>query len=253
MMEGCGRGWEVERCILNRTNTLMLVATGTPVTDEAVVKARDYLLDRQLEDGSWLVESHTHKVQNTSTMVILRRKIISSRLQRQPGRLPPWLERYRRSLKVGTDRHATRSAPSFAYDPHGGPDQKGAWCIESVTKKGCKAVGSPGSRSKGVSTIVFTLCENDWRRFGASLRSSENPLAGCTRQKAVHAELSLFRIRGTPLPAEPEYPVDGSMDEKGWTELSGLTWPPQRCRGLIELEFRWARKARLEWSSISWS
>jgi predicted amidohydrolase len=52
--------------------------------------------------------------------------------------------------------------------------------------------------------------------------------------------------------AEPEYPNDGAADARGWTEQSGVYHVPSAAtRAIVELEFRWAPHARVEWSEVS--
>lgn len=41
----------------------ILCQTGTPLSDPVLLRGRDYLLKTQLEDGSWLVETHVKPVQ----------------------------------------------------------------------------------------------------------------------------------------------------------------------------------------------
>jgi predicted amidohydrolase len=52
--------------------------------------------------------------------------------------------------------------------------------------------------------------------------------------------------------AEPEYPEDGATDARGWTTLSGIYRVPSAAtQAIVELEFRWAPRARLEWSGVT--
>ena len=41
----------------------VLLQTGTPATEPAVLRTRDYLIQTQHADGSWLVETHVKPVQ----------------------------------------------------------------------------------------------------------------------------------------------------------------------------------------------
>lgn len=56
-----------------------------------------------------------------------------------------------------------------------------------------------------------------------------------------------------PFPsAEPEYPVDGSTDEQGWTQVSGVYRSPSKAkRAIVELHLQWAPEGRIEWQSPS--
>jgi predicted amidohydrolase len=52
--------------------------------------------------------------------------------------------------------------------------------------------------------------------------------------------------------AEPEYPLDGATDALGWTAVSGVYRAPSRAtQALVELEFRWAPRAKLAWSQVA--
>jgi predicted amidohydrolase len=57
---------------------------------------------------------------------------------------------------------------------------------------------------------------------------------------------------GTVPRAEPEYPADKSTNSLGWTEVSDVYQAPANARqALIELHFRWAPNAVVEWSNVS--
>jgi len=54
--------------------------------------------------------------------------------------------------------------------------------------------------------------------------------------------------------AEPEYPEDGAESNSGWTEVRGTYRAPAAAtRALVELEFRWATDAKVEWAEVSLS
>jgi predicted amidohydrolase len=51
--------------------------------------------------------------------------------------------------------------------------------------------------------------------------------------------------------AEPEYPVDGAVQFEGWTEVAGdFRCPSNATQARIELSFRWAGDAAVEWSNV---
>src|SRR5262249_11309253 len=55
-----------------------------------------------------------------------------------------------------------------------------------------------------------------------------------------------------PAHAEPEYPEDGATDARGWTEVAGTDRAPSPAtQAVVELEFRWAPNAKLEWSHVT--
>ena len=52
--------------------------------------------------------------------------------------------------------------------------------------------------------------------------------------------------------AEPEYPVDRETGPAGWTEVADTYRAPSKAsRAIVELHFRWASRAQVEWSEIS--
>ncbi|MFO0821430.1 MAG: carbon-nitrogen hydrolase family protein [Pirellulales bacterium] len=52
--------------------------------------------------------------------------------------------------------------------------------------------------------------------------------------------------------AEPEYPRDGKTDQQGRVVVQeNLRAPSKATRAVLELNFRWAPQARLEWSEVS--
>jgi predicted amidohydrolase len=144
-------------------------------------------------------------------------------------------------------------APTFAFDPQGGPKGDGSLVIQSGDR-----LGNQGQWTKTVSVEG-----GKYYRFTAKRRMVGVELArrhGVVRilwsdrngKKVHHAEPSFVSYaNGNTVLAEPEYPLDGSTDKEGWTELSGVYLaPPSAAKASIELEFRWAMKAKLEWASI---
>jgi predicted amidohydrolase len=54
-----------------------------------------------------------------------------------------------------------------------------------------------------------------------------------------------------PPRSEPEYPTDKAEQPGGWTEVSDVYRAPGKAaQAVVELEFRWAPRARVEWSSV---
>jgi predicted amidohydrolase len=52
--------------------------------------------------------------------------------------------------------------------------------------------------------------------------------------------------------AEPEYPMEKSANARGWTEISDVYRVPSKAtHAVVELEFRWAPRAKAEWASIT--
>lgn len=52
--------------------------------------------------------------------------------------------------------------------------------------------------------------------------------------------------------AEPEYPSDRATDPDGWTEVADTYRVPSKAaRAIVELHFRWAANAQVEWRDVS--
>jgi predicted amidohydrolase len=52
--------------------------------------------------------------------------------------------------------------------------------------------------------------------------------------------------------SEPEFPVDGAEDAQGWTAVSGVYHVPAgAAKGVVELNYRWAPKGRVEWADVA--
>jgi predicted amidohydrolase len=52
--------------------------------------------------------------------------------------------------------------------------------------------------------------------------------------------------------AEPEYPTDRRPDRQGWAEVSEVYRAPSAAtQAIVELEFRWAANARVEWAQVA--
>ena len=66
-------------------------------------------------------------------------------------------------------------------------------------------------------------------------------------------EQQVAELGHTPT-AEPEHPVDGPTDAKGWTTVSGVYRVPAKAtRAVVELHLQWAPNGRVEWSDIGFA
>ncbi|MCA8986212.1 MAG: DUF1080 domain-containing protein [Planctomycetaceae bacterium] len=152
-----------------------------------------------------------------------------------------------------TDSPRDEVKPRFYYLPTGGPQGAGSFVIASNSSEGMigkwlktfpvqggnhyqfqvqrKFVGTDPARRAGVARIL-------WR--------------GADNKPVLHDEPSYASYNSGQRPrAEPEYPADGNTDAHGWTTLSGIYQVPKDAtQAVIELEFRWAKEARLEWSAV---
>jgi predicted amidohydrolase len=144
--------------------------------------------------------------------------------------------------------------PDFAYDPQGGPKHHGSFIIESGAREGLV----------GRWTKTFPVTGGRTYRFSAVRQLNGGD---CARRTAVarvlwrdekggsvyHDEPSFASYAPGKKPrAEPEYPEDGPADAAGWTKVSGVYRAPSAARrAIVELEFRWAPRARLAWSDVA--
>ncbi len=144
--------------------------------------------------------------------------------------------------------------PDFSYNPEGGPNHQGSFIIESGPREGLfgrwiktfpvkggehyrfsvlrKMTGADSPRRAGVARVL-------WRDEKGKIVQHDDP------STASYA-------KGQKPNSEPEYPMDGATDAHGWTTLSDVYHVPSAARqAVVELEFRWAPRARLEWAEVS--
>ena len=146
--------------------------------------------------------------------------------------------------------------PEFSFDPRGGPGRGLCLTIQSDAREG----------SQGAWSKVFPVKGGEWSRF-FTLRRVET--ADAPRRNAVarilwqddggrpvkRDEPSTASFQPGAYPrAEPEYPGDKAANAQGWTEVSGTFRAPSKAaRAVVELEFRWAAGARVQWAEIALS
>ncbi|MBI4622296.1 MAG: carbon-nitrogen hydrolase family protein [Verrucomicrobia bacterium] len=144
-------------------------------------------------------------------------------------------------------------APKFSFNPTGGPDRSGSFVIASDQREGLighwqRTFPVTGGehyrfstqrkvvRADGRRTAVVRIL---WRNENGKPVSHDEPSAASY-------------MRGAIPRAEPEYPVDGATDARGWTEVSGVYRVPTRAKqAVVELEFCWAPRASVEWARVS--
>lgn len=144
--------------------------------------------------------------------------------------------------------------PAFAYDPSGGPHRKGAFIIRSDSREGLQ----------GRWTCTFPVQGGRHYRFSALRRAEkvESPRrVGVARVLWTDdqgrpvlrdAPASVSFQPGRVPRSEPEYPSDGREVAPGWVEVADTYPAPQSAtRAVVELEFRWAPRATVEWSEVS--
>lgn len=144
--------------------------------------------------------------------------------------------------------------PLFRHDPRGGPAGQGSFIIESDAREGLN----------GWWTRSFPVRGGEHYRFSA-LRKTTN--ADSPRRTGVarilwrdakgnpvnHDEPSFASYRPGDFPrAEPELPGDKATDAQGWTEVADTYRVPVRAtQATVELHFRWAPKAKVEWAGVA--
>jgi predicted amidohydrolase len=144
--------------------------------------------------------------------------------------------------------------PTFAFDPIGGPDRGGSFVIESDAREGLMGKWTKTLPVRGGAFYCFAV-QRKFSGNDAPRRAGVARVLWCdSNGKAVfHDEPSYapYNLGERPR-AEPEYPEDGATDARGWTTLrGGYRVPTAATQATIELEFRWAPRARLEWSGIT--
>ena len=161
-------------------------------------------------------------------------------------------------LTMGWTTYSPRDEikPAFSFDPNGGPKQDGSFIIESGASDGqqggwTKSFAVEGGKHYSFSVLRKMAGVENERRFGVARIQWRNK----DGSHVHHAEpTSAPYAAGATVASEPEYPIDGEKKASGWTELTGVYLaPPNASKAIVELEFRWAPKARLEWASISLS
>ena len=143
--------------------------------------------------------------------------------------------------------------PAFHFEPAGGPKHDGSFVIESDAREGLvgrwtRTFPVTGGRHYHFSVLRRLEGAAAPRRTGVARLLWRDAKGGTV----YHDETSTSPYDpGSKLRSEPEYPMDGATDSQGWTELSGnYLVPPLATQAIVELEFRWAPKSRLQWASL---
>jgi predicted amidohydrolase len=158
----------------------------------------------------------------------------------------------------GWTAHSPRDEirPDFAYLPHGGPNHGGSYVIEADDRAGLFGWWEKTYEVQGGQHYrFFSLCKAqnvDTPRRAAVVRVMWRDRQGqpVRRDKPTFAS---YRPGDRPR-AEPEFPADRGMDERGWMEVSGVYRAPSEASGaVVELSYRWAPGGRVEWSEVSFT
>lgn len=144
--------------------------------------------------------------------------------------------------------------PQFRYEPGGGPDGKGLLTIEADGREGLF----------GWWEKSFPVHGGRFYRFSVRRRVEHVELARRTVVERVlwrnargnpveHAELSRTSFQEGKRPrAEPEYPTDQGVDDRGWTRIEGVYLaPPDATQAIVELTYNWEPRGRVDWSGLT--
>jgi len=153
-----------------------------------------------------------------------------------------------------TDSPRDEIKPAFRFNPQGGPDGRGSFIIESGAREGQMGKWMKTFPVTGGQHYRFTAL----RKFTGTDSPRRSGVARLlwhdAKGKPVrHDEASYASYAPGQKPrSEPEYPADGRTDPQGWTTLSDVYRAPSAAaQATVELEFRWAPQARLEWASVA--
>ncbi len=146
--------------------------------------------------------------------------------------------------------------PTFRYDPKGGPKGTGSFILEANAREGLN----------GWWTKTFPITGGQHYRFHAlrKVTSGDSPRrTGVARvlwrdaqgKPVTHDEPSFASYRPGDHPrAEPELPSDKATNPLGWTEVADTYRAPSKAaQAVVELHFRWAANARVEWAEVSFA
>ncbi|MFM7751559.1 MAG: carbon-nitrogen hydrolase family protein [Opitutaceae bacterium] len=144
-------------------------------------------------------------------------------------------------------------APRFTFDPAGGPARDGALVISSDAQPGRIGRWQRVVPVEGGANYTFSALRRvhnaDGRR-AAVVRIHWQDAQG---KAVMRDEPSPASYQSGKKPrAEPEYPEDGAEKKPCGTEVRGTYRAPAAAtRALVELEFRWAANAKVEWAEVA--
>ncbi|MFM9092147.1 MAG: carbon-nitrogen hydrolase family protein [Verrucomicrobiota bacterium] len=144
-------------------------------------------------------------------------------------------------------------APAFAYDPAGGPARTGAFVITADDRPGLVGRWTTTLPVQGGQHYRFQALRRggpgDGRKTAVvRLHWRDDRNRGVLRDRPSGAS-----YRGAEQPrAEQELPADGTPGPGGWVPVTGTYLAPAAAtRVIVELEFRWAPRARVEWAEVA--
>jgi predicted amidohydrolase len=147
-------------------------------------------------------------------------------------------------------------SPAFSFEPNGGPNHDGSFVITHDSREGLDGWFQKWFAVNGGEFYRFQAVRKtrgvSVPRRSAVVRVLWSDAAGGMISADV-PEDQIKELRHVPS-AEPEYPVDGATDARGWTTLSGVYRAPAKAtRAVVELHLQWAPKGRIEWSEVEFA
>ena len=144
--------------------------------------------------------------------------------------------------------------PVFEFHSEGGPQRTGSLVTSSDKREGLHGWWQRSIPVQGGRYYQFSAVRKTdhiiYPRRAAVARIFWKDKDG---NAAVHdfSATTTYREGERPL-SEPEYPADGPEQAEGWTKVNGVfRSPPTATQARIELSFRWASEASVEWSNVS--
>lgn len=152
-----------------------------------------------------------------------------------------------------TESIRSEAAPAFRFDPKGGPDGRGAWIIESDARAGLVGRWARTIPIEGGTHYRFHAVRRVTNADGRRTAVARVLWLDARGKPVVRDEASTASYRAGEKPrAEPEYPLDQTTNHEGWTEVTDVYRAPSAARqARIELEFRWAPRAKVEWAEVA--
>ncbi|MFO0905491.1 MAG: carbon-nitrogen hydrolase family protein [Pirellulales bacterium] len=153
---------------------------------------------------------------------------------------------------TGAPREELR--PRFAWLPDGGPTGGGRFLIEGDDHEGLVGWWTRTLPVEGGRTYRFHAQRRmegvEESRRAAVVRILWQDEQG---RPVMHDQPTTASYQPGVIPrSEPEYPRDKSIDSAGWTTVEDVYQSPSKARrAVLELHYRWAAQARLEWSNVS--
>ncbi|MFM8476401.1 MAG: carbon-nitrogen hydrolase family protein [Planctomycetaceae bacterium] len=143
-------------------------------------------------------------------------------------------------------------APEFQFVPDAGPEGSACLRIRSDNRSGLHGWWQKTIPVRGGRWYQFTVLRRG-QHLEVARRSAVPRLfwLDANGQAPLHNHPAQTTYREGEIPrAEPEYPEDGP-ERDGWTSVGGLYHAPPTAEAVrIELSFRWAAGATVDWSEV---